>query len=516
MALSTLQRIAGSIGLDVSAPKTKWMWLEPLNQSTGESPDSETFALSLNGVTIRQVESFNFLGSMISADGGCSLEIQTRVEAAERKLLELSWIFELVKVRRRRVIRLVTTHIWPILLYGCEAWTMVNRDYEVIEAFLNKVRLRILRRFRMVDGASITNAELHALVQLPSAACLVVGRQMKFVLKLMMGKSSEIARRMLFAEIKDPEGLVGGRGRRVYPRSQMANLVYFSKVVAANDSLVNLVRKASPDLAEAIMDLIVSISDTSINRVWQALVEMDSFAADEPSPEQSGADVQPLGCRLVSAVMKVEAKATQTTGAPSALFGSEVPPQFFCQQCSAGFIERKALLRHERMAHQPPLLEPDEVRRTEPGSVSQLHCSWCNMSYRTLGWLSRHIKEKHPDKVPPVITNPEPRTGTLTGPRGEHSGQSSSGRTCPICGKGGKLKEWSEKTLKNHVAKEHRVNLATGEASRMRKSKSGGTTVATDSSTGAVHMARVAMKNSNRRRAIPARVDTDRDGLGVA
>ena len=78
------------------------------------------------------------------------------------------------------------------------------------------------------------------------------------------------------------------------------------------------------------------------------------------------------------------------------------------------------------------------------------------------------------------------------------------------------MKEWSEKTLKNHVVKEHRVNLATGEASRMRKSKSGGTTVATDSSTGAVHMARVAMKNSNRRRAIPARVDTDRDGLGVA
>ena len=142
---------------------------------------------------------------------------------------------------------------------------MVNRDYEVIEAFLNKVRLRILRRFRMVDGASITNAELHALVQLPSAACLVVGRQMKFVLKLMMGKSSEIARRMLFAEIKDPEGLVGGRGRRVYPRSQMVNLVYFSKVVAANDSLVNLVRKASPELATAVMDLVVSISDTSVD-----------------------------------------------------------------------------------------------------------------------------------------------------------------------------------------------------------------------------------------------------------
>ena len=135
------------------------------------------------------------------------------------------------------------------------------------------------------------------------------------------------------------------------------------------------------------------------------------------------------------------------------------------------------------------------------------------MSYRTLGWLSRHIRVKYPDKVQPIITNLEPRTGTLTGPRGEHSGQSSSARICPICGKGGKLKEWSEKTLKNHVAKEHRVNLATGEVSRMRKSKSGGSTVATDSSKCNVHM---AIKNSKHRQVMPARVDTDRDSLRVA
>ena len=76
--------------------------------------------------------------------------------------------------------------------------------------------------------------------------------------------------------------------------------------MAANDSLVNLVRKASPELAAAVMDLVVSISDTSvdinsninsINRVWQALVAMDSSGADKPSKEQSGANVQSLDCR---------------------------------------------------------------------------------------------------------------------------------------------------------------------------------------------------------------------------
>ena len=89
------------------------------------------------------------------------MEVQTRVEAAERKLLELSWIFDLVKIWHQRVIRLVTMHIWSILLYGCEAWTLVNQD--VIEAFLNKVSLRSLKWFNLMDGASITNTELHAL-----------------------------------------------------------------------------------------------------------------------------------------------------------------------------------------------------------------------------------------------------------------------------------------------------------------------------------------------------------------
>ena len=79
------------------------------------------------------------------------------------------------------------------------------------------------------------------------------------------------------------------------------------------------------------------------------------------------------------------------------------------------------------------------------------------------------------------------------------------------------MKEWYEKTLKNLVAKEHCVNLATGESSHMRKSKSGGTTIATDSSMGDVHMAWVAMKNSKHRQVMLARVDnTDRDGLSVA
>ena len=117
---------------------------------------------------------------------------------------------------------------------------MVGRDYEVIEAFLNKVRLRILNRPRMIDLSVITNEDLQELVHLPTAANLIVRRQLKFVLKLMTKTSSETARRMLFAEIKDPTRLIGGRGKSVFPRCLAANLVYLSTVVKQGDGLLEL------------------------------------------------------------------------------------------------------------------------------------------------------------------------------------------------------------------------------------------------------------------------------------
>ena len=102
--------------------------------------------------------------------------------------------------------------------------------------------------------------------------------------------------------------------------------------------IVNLVRKASPDLAEAIMESVLSVSDTSINRAWQALVKMDSLAADKPSSEWLGANVQPLGFN------ESEGQGNPNNWHTLSSVWLRCSSLFLCQQWSAGYIEQMGLL----------------------------------------------------------------------------------------------------------------------------------------------------------------------------
>ena len=519
-ALSKLQSIAGSIGLNVSAGKTEWLWLHkgedevptgvPGTRPCLEAPPPVSGvaggeALSLDGEVIRQVRTFSFLGSLVTDEGGCSLEIRDRIRLSEQKLIGLRWIFH-GNIRRRRVIRLVAQYIWPVLLYGCEAWTLSVRDLEVIEAFLNKVRLRILGRFRYVDGETITNTELRGLVKIPSAASLIIERQLSFALKLMKGDSSITAWRMMYAEVKEEVRWIGGRGRHVYPKTLLANLLYLSRLADNEAGHVALERLDVPELVEHMLAVVESPSTESTVRLWQSLVQLDSK----------------VSCRLIRSLVR-SAESEHVITAPTWVMLNEVerPPTYQCQQCQALYVEHKALLRHVRQAHELP-----PPSQSVNASGNRFQCLHCNMSYKTSGWLARHVRSKHPETLTDPRTSahkvmgdttfveeaPGSPTRARSGARGSHRsnalgvssqmgasvapldedkkthstqgpfaevGVANTSNTlevaprnvCWICGKGGKAKEWSVKTLKNHMAKTHQVNAVSGEASRRRIGK---------------------------------------------
>ena len=504
-ALSKLQSIAGSIGLNVSAGKTEWLWL---HKGDDEVPTGT--ALNLDGEVIRQVRTFSFLGSLVTDEGGCSLEIRNRIRLSEQKLIGLRWIFH-GNIRRRRVIRLVAQYIWPVLLYGCEAWTLSVRDLEVIEAFLNKVRLRILGRFRYVDGETITNTELRGLVKIPSAASLIIERQLSFALKLMRGDSSITAWRMMYAEVKEEVRWIGGRGRHVYPKTLLANLLYLSRLADNEAGHVALERFDVPDLVEHMLAVVESPSTESTVRLWESLVQLDSKVGGKVS------------CRLIRSLVR-SAESEHVISAPTWVMLSEFehPARYQCEHCRALYVEHKALLRHVRQAHE--LAPPSQSVDAEG---SRFQCLHCNMSYKTSGWLARHVRGKHPEQpIDPktsahkvvgdttfveeapgsptrarsrgpfavvgvankeVVVAPAPGSPTRArsgargtrGPLASLVGVASKSNTlevapqnvCWICGKGGKVKEWSVKTLKNHMAKAHQVNAVSGEASRRRIGK---------------------------------------------
>ena len=149
----------------------------------------------------------------------------------------------------------------------------------------------------------------------------------------------------------------------------------------------------------------------------------------------------------------------QRLGLPS--FRPAVVPTVHCPNCRSGFSKRKALYKHRRLAHpsgnsaEAEIVAQGEKPAPNPGG-KPFQCDKCSLSYKTQGWLSRHLKSKHGDSAPQTFV---PADKLLMRTRGK----AYPGLTCPICGKGSvRNGGWKSKTLANHMAKEHKINAKTG------------------------------------------------------
>ena len=77
---------------------------------------------------------FIFLGSKITADGDCSHEIKRRLLLG-RKLTNLDSIFKSRDITLPTKVRLVKAMVFPVVMYGCESWTMKKAERRRTDAF---------------------------------------------------------------------------------------------------------------------------------------------------------------------------------------------------------------------------------------------------------------------------------------------------------------------------------------------------------------------------------------------
>ena len=82
----------------------------------------------IDGETMETVSNFIFLGSKITADGGCSHEIK-RCLLLERKVMtNLDSIFKGRDITLPTKVRLVKAIVFPVVMYGCESWTVKKAE----------------------------------------------------------------------------------------------------------------------------------------------------------------------------------------------------------------------------------------------------------------------------------------------------------------------------------------------------------------------------------------------------
>ena len=81
-----------------------------------------------DGETVETVSDFIFLGSKITADGDCSHEIKRRLLLGRKVLTNLDSILKTRDITLSTKVRLVKSMVFPVVMYGCESWTLKKAE----------------------------------------------------------------------------------------------------------------------------------------------------------------------------------------------------------------------------------------------------------------------------------------------------------------------------------------------------------------------------------------------------
>ena len=82
----------------------------------------------IHGETVETVSDFIFLGSKITADGDCSHEIKRRLLLGRKVMTNLDSILQSRDITLPTKVRLVKAMVFPVVMYGCESWTVKKAE----------------------------------------------------------------------------------------------------------------------------------------------------------------------------------------------------------------------------------------------------------------------------------------------------------------------------------------------------------------------------------------------------
>ena len=98
-----------------------------------------------NRETVETVSDFIFLGSKITADGDCSHEIKRRLLLGRKVMTNLDSIFKSRDITLLTMVCLVKAMVFPVIMYGCESWTVKKAERQRIDVFELWCWRRLLR-----------------------------------------------------------------------------------------------------------------------------------------------------------------------------------------------------------------------------------------------------------------------------------------------------------------------------------------------------------------------------------
>ena len=121
------------VGLKLNIEKMKIMASSPIT------------SWEIDGETVETVSDFIFLGSKITADSDCSHEIRICLLVGRKVMTNLDSIFKSRDISLLTKVHQVKAMIFPVVMYGCESWTVKKAEHRRIDAFELWCWRRLLR-----------------------------------------------------------------------------------------------------------------------------------------------------------------------------------------------------------------------------------------------------------------------------------------------------------------------------------------------------------------------------------
>ena len=120
-------------GLKLNIQKTKIMASGPIT------------SWEIDGETVETVTDFIFLGSKITADGDCSHEIKRQLLLGRKAMTNLDSILKSRDITLPTKVHIVKAMVFPVVMYGCERWTIKEAEHQRIDVFELWCWKRLLR-----------------------------------------------------------------------------------------------------------------------------------------------------------------------------------------------------------------------------------------------------------------------------------------------------------------------------------------------------------------------------------
>ena len=126
-------------GLRINKGKTECMVVTKRNEAR-DCP------IKINQETIRKVEEFQYLGSLMTTDARCDKEVKKRIGIAKTAFKKMKQLLTSSRISIETRKRAIKTYVWSTLLYGCEAWTLsreMERRLEAMEMWCWRRMLKV-------------------------------------------------------------------------------------------------------------------------------------------------------------------------------------------------------------------------------------------------------------------------------------------------------------------------------------------------------------------------------------